>query len=463
MADPAQRSRSVYIGNLPWDVKEEDLKGIFNKVGTIISLRMPLDQDQKSKGFAFCEFREQDSVAMAIKHFNGFEFSGRKMKVDSATNNVDKDSRMMGPVAIEQQYGEACDPVQAPEKIASVIGNMAPAQVHDIISEARRCLQGDPQEARTALINNPQLAYALLLALVRGRYITKERGTEALVKSEPPLLPLFPESRPPLLAHAPPMHMPPPAHLAMPSMGQMPQQIHSIGTVGGVGAGGGIISSGNVMSPPMYGGPPSAIPQSRGPPPPQRQYNEPVPQLHSRNQHYNEPGMGGGGSQSHIRSPVYQEPQFPQGPPRHSQQERPPNRRYMETSVSGGGGVERPPARKFNEPHGGTPYESRQFNEPTRSRATADNSRGADRRPTDRPPVTRADYSDRSPVERSPVNRSPRTPPPPAPVTASRAEQEKAELIMQVLKLKEEDIAKMSADQQRTVRTLRDQFKSISK
>lgn len=45
----------------------------------------------------------------------------------------------------------------------------------------------------------------------------------------------------------------------------------------------------------------------------------------------------------------------------------------------------------------------------------------------------------------------------------SKEEQEKAELIMQVLRLREEDIVKMAPDQQRTVRMLRDQFKNISK
>ena len=78
---------------------------------------------------------------------------------------------------MQQQYGEPCDPVKAPEVIAERVGAMPPEQVHDIINQAKRCLQGDPQEARVALVNNPQLTYALLLALVRGRYISKERGT----------------------------------------------------------------------------------------------------------------------------------------------------------------------------------------------------------------------------------------------------------------------------------------------
>ena len=94
------RSPSFLVGNLPWDVKEEDLRKIFSQVGTIVSLRMPLDPETgNSKGFAFCEFRDQDSTNVAIKHFNGFEMNGRKIRVDSAANNSDKDSKGRGAFA----------------------------------------------------------------------------------------------------------------------------------------------------------------------------------------------------------------------------------------------------------------------------------------------------------------------------------------------------------------------------
>lgn len=77
----------------------------------------------------------------------------------------------------QNEYGEPCEPVDAPEKIANAIGNFSPEQVHALLAETRRSLQEDPEEARRALVNNPQITYALLLALVRGRYISKERGT----------------------------------------------------------------------------------------------------------------------------------------------------------------------------------------------------------------------------------------------------------------------------------------------
>ena len=92
---------SSLVGNLPWDVKDEDLKNVFSKVGTIISLRMPTDPESgRSRGFAFCEFKEQESVSVAIKHFNGFELNGRKIRVDSAANNPEKDNKS-GPAALE--------------------------------------------------------------------------------------------------------------------------------------------------------------------------------------------------------------------------------------------------------------------------------------------------------------------------------------------------------------------------
>lgn len=75
------------------------MKKVFSQVGTVISLRMPNDPESgRSRGFAFCEYREQESVNQAIKHFSGYDLSGRKIRVDSAANNQDKDAKVSGPV-----------------------------------------------------------------------------------------------------------------------------------------------------------------------------------------------------------------------------------------------------------------------------------------------------------------------------------------------------------------------------
>ncbi|XP_055329297.1 cleavage stimulation factor subunit 2 tau variant-like isoform X2 [Paramacrobiotus metropolitanus] len=426
MADQLQRSRSVYIGNLPWDIKEDDLKEVFARVGTIVSLRMPNDPESgKSRGFAFCEYRDQESVNVAIKHFNGYELLGRKIRVDSAANNQDKDAKIVGPPPVDNQFGEACDPVEAPERIASIVGKMSPQQIQALVSDTRRSLQTDPEEARVALVNNPQLVYAILLALVRGRYVTKERGTEALTKQEPPLLPLFPEARP---AAVPSLVSPIPSLTSGPSLLGPSPGVPMPGTIPPM------MGSGSMA--PAFGNPPLGPPQPFHPglavPPPQNyghppmNMNMPPPHMQPDHLHHGQ------------REPGF-ERERPSGL-RGTMRDR-PNR------------ASRPDGERDAFRDGGSGRHG--------NREGANRGRGAqgpyqDNRDRQRfPPTTGNGSAKQSPrTPNSPAQQSPST---------SKEEQEKAELIMQVLRLREDDIAKMAPEQQKTVRMLRDQFKNISK
>ena len=73
------------VGNIAYDVTEEQIRQVFNKVGNVISFRLVHDRDTgKSKGFGFCEFNEPTAAELAIRNYNGYELAGRPLRVDSA-------------------------------------------------------------------------------------------------------------------------------------------------------------------------------------------------------------------------------------------------------------------------------------------------------------------------------------------------------------------------------------------
>jgi cleavage stimulation factor subunit 2 len=67
-------SRVVFIGNIPFDLSEEQLIDIFKEVGPITNFRLMFDKDTgKPRGFAFCEYSDPETAGSAIRNLNGFD------------------------------------------------------------------------------------------------------------------------------------------------------------------------------------------------------------------------------------------------------------------------------------------------------------------------------------------------------------------------------------------------------
>jgi len=78
-------AKKLYIGNLSFDMGDEELKETFSKFGEIISATIVKDRvSGRSRGFGFVEFAQEESAQSAKEAMNGKEFKGRSLKVDSA-------------------------------------------------------------------------------------------------------------------------------------------------------------------------------------------------------------------------------------------------------------------------------------------------------------------------------------------------------------------------------------------
>jgi len=76
---------NIYIGNLSYRVKEDDLRHELEDYGTVESVKVIKDRDTgRSKGYAFVEMRDVDDARNAIEELNGAEFQGRQMVVKEA-------------------------------------------------------------------------------------------------------------------------------------------------------------------------------------------------------------------------------------------------------------------------------------------------------------------------------------------------------------------------------------------
>ena len=84
---------SVFVGNLPYEVSQDDLKQVFQEYGTVKSVRLPTDRETgKVRGFAFIEMASDAEETEAIKGLDGAEWVGRTLKVSKARPREDKRS-----------------------------------------------------------------------------------------------------------------------------------------------------------------------------------------------------------------------------------------------------------------------------------------------------------------------------------------------------------------------------------
>lgn len=165
------------VGNIPYDATEEKLKDIFSEVGPVISFKLVYDRESgKPKGYGFCEYKDQETALSAMRNLNSYELNGRNLRVDNATNERLREEMRnlqlsLSGASFESPYGPEVDPDKAPEAISKAVASLPPEQMFELAKQMKQCIQTNPAEARNMLIQNPQLAYALLQALVVMRIV----------------------------------------------------------------------------------------------------------------------------------------------------------------------------------------------------------------------------------------------------------------------------------------------------
>jgi len=66
------------------------------------------------------------------------------------------------------------DPDKVPEAISKGVASLPPEQMFELMKQMKQCIQNNPSEARTMLLQNPQLAYGLLQAMVVMKIVDPE-------------------------------------------------------------------------------------------------------------------------------------------------------------------------------------------------------------------------------------------------------------------------------------------------
>jgi hypothetical protein len=75
----------LYVGNLPYSVRDNDLEQAFGQFGTVTSAKVMMERDTgRSKGFGFVEMGSDAEAQAAISGMNGQALGGRSVVVNEA-------------------------------------------------------------------------------------------------------------------------------------------------------------------------------------------------------------------------------------------------------------------------------------------------------------------------------------------------------------------------------------------
>ncbi|GMT08574.1 hypothetical protein PENTCL1PPCAC_30748 [Pristionchus entomophagus] len=222
---------------------------------------------------------------------------GRALRVDSAAGDQ---NRMQGDgehnVVVmqpeESPYGKEVEAKDAPEAISRSVASLPPEKMFHLMKQMKEIVMSNPTEAKNMLLQNPQLAYALLQAQVVMRIVDPQVAITMLHREQPmssagpfhvPSAPSQQQQQqhqqqmPPQQqfgGHSRPMA--PPSSSGPPPSGGGPSY-HGMPPQGGGGGGGGYGAPPfGGPPPPNYGAPPPGYGRGGPPPPQQQQPPQPV-------------------------------------------------------------------------------------------------------------------------------------------------------------------------------------------
>jgi RNA recognition motif-containing protein len=88
---------SIYVGNLSYEVTQDDLNQTFAEYGTVKQVKLPTDRETgRLRGFAFVEMSSEAEETAAIEALDGAEWMGRDLKVNKAKPREDRGNSFGG-------------------------------------------------------------------------------------------------------------------------------------------------------------------------------------------------------------------------------------------------------------------------------------------------------------------------------------------------------------------------------
>ncbi|EIN14502.1 hypothetical protein PUNSTDRAFT_110583 [Punctularia strigosozonata HHB-11173 SS5] len=213
-------SKVVFVGNVPYNMGEDQLIDVFKSVGEVIGFRLVFDRETgKAKGYGFCEFADHETAMSAVRNLNNVDVGGRPLRIDLADSDPflegkttvrgeiidggetraqwrererERDDRDKSTGSFASSTGGLSRTdsntsigglppgipvppgITAEDMITENLAHIPPDQLMEVLAQMKAFIITHPDQARQLLVSNPQLAYALFEALLLNNIVDQE-------------------------------------------------------------------------------------------------------------------------------------------------------------------------------------------------------------------------------------------------------------------------------------------------
>ena len=78
-------AKKIFIGNISWNVRDQDLQEAFARFGKLAEAKVIVDpHTHRSRGFGFVTFEDNNDALTAISEMNGAMLNGRPLRIGEA-------------------------------------------------------------------------------------------------------------------------------------------------------------------------------------------------------------------------------------------------------------------------------------------------------------------------------------------------------------------------------------------
>jgi len=169
LGDPDREARTVYVGNISPDTVYERIKEVLNEVGTVVSFKMVFDKELHIlKTYGFAEYKDIGDAQSAVKNMNSRELDKRNLRVDTIYRGL------------QMEIEDPPTQVAASDVANQQVNSISPEQMYKLLLQMKEVIGKNPVEARKILLDQPQLAYALLQAQVVMRIVPPDKAMKMI-------------------------------------------------------------------------------------------------------------------------------------------------------------------------------------------------------------------------------------------------------------------------------------------
>ncbi|KAG7670067.1 hypothetical protein KSW81_008205 [Nannochloris sp. 'desiccata'] len=193
---------TVFVGNLAYDLSEQDVIDYFSKIGPVKAIRIVTERESgKPRGFGFVEFYDIPTAESCIRNLNGADLNGRTIRITCVPEELLPEQKLVGgDLAYHSSQGMSVllgqDPTpNAPaDQLTKMLARKTRSELYEYLAQMQSLLHQNPQQARRMLVDNPQLARALFHMEIILGMVSNPMGDIAPKGVAPPgLLPIPPQ------------------------------------------------------------------------------------------------------------------------------------------------------------------------------------------------------------------------------------------------------------------------------